>query len=466
MLFSSIPFLYCFLPLFFLFYYLSPNSFKNIIIVVFSIIFYGWQEGSYVLLMVTVILLGYVYGILLEKIQNEKARRSVLILAIACYLLLLGYFKYANFFMDNMATLLSIQNPLDTVLLPVGISFYIFQIMSYNIDVYRKTSGAQKNPIIVAAYISMFPQLIAGPIVRYKDIEEQLIERKHSFLKAYQGMKRFFTGFAKKILLANQLGECCDLFRQSQESSLLFFWLYAVAFLLHIYFDFSGYSDMAIGLAEMMGFQLMENFNYPYISSSITEFWRRWHISLGTWFRDYVYIPMGGNRVSFGRWFFNIGLVWFLTGFWHGASWNFILWGVYFAVFLMLEKLGIKSLLDKNKIVSHAYVLFFVMISFLIFDSSSLKDAVKNISGLFGIGLSTIAGRESIYYLKNYFYIFIIAMVGATPLGKSIMCKIRDSIFKEKYRVIPETIGMVMLLLISTAYLVDGSFNPFLYFRF
>ncbi|MBR5578728.1 MAG: MBOAT family protein, partial [Lachnospiraceae bacterium] len=305
MLFSSIPFLYCFLPIFFLFYYLSPFSLKNGVIVIFSLLFYGWQEGRYVFLMLGVILLGYVYGIFLEKVESPGRKKTILILAIVSYLAILGYFKYTNFFMENFAGLFSFKNPVASILLPIGISFYIFQIMSYNIDVYRNTCKAQKNPLIVAAYISLFPQLIAGPIVRYKDIEEQLIQRSHTFVKTYEGMRRFFIGLGKKILLANQLGECCDIFRQRGEDSSLFFWLYAIAFLFHIYFDFSGYSDMAIGLAKMMGFQLMENFNYPYISRSITEFWRRWHISLGTWFRDYVYIPLGGNRVTFSRWLFN-----------------------------------------------------------------------------------------------------------------------------------------------------------------
>ncbi|MBR5579046.1 MAG: MBOAT family protein [Lachnospiraceae bacterium] len=466
MLFSSIPFLYCFFPIFFICYYLSPSFMKNGVIVLFSLVFYGWQEGRYVLLMVAVILLGYVYGVFLERVEKPKKKKMILIFAIISYLAILGYFKYTNFFMDNFSRLFSIKNPIGTILLPIGISFYIFQIMSYNIDVYRNTCKAQKNPLIVAAYISLFPQLIAGPIVRYKDIEEQLLQRSHSFLKTYEGMKKFFIGLGKKILLANQLGECCDIFRQRGEDSSLFFWLYAIAFLFHIYFDFSGYSDMAIGLAEMMGFRLMENFNYPYISRSITEFWRRWHISLGTWFRDYVYIPLGGNRVTFSRWLFNIGIVWFLTGFWHGASWNFILWGMYFALFLMIEKLGLKKYLEKNRFFSHCYVLFFVMVSFLIFDGLSLKEAGRNFLGLFGVGCETLVGAESIYYLKNFLIVILVSVVFATPIGKLIVKKLLQKVFGKRYFILAETAGMLLILLAATAYLVDGSFNPFLYFRF
>lgn len=436
------------------------------VIVIFSLVFYGWQEGKYLILMITIIALGYFHGILLEKIQKKTIKDMMLWFAIGNYLSILGYFKYANFFMDNLTRIFSLENSIAHILLPVGISFYIFQIMSYNIDVYRGTTKAQKNIITVAAYISMFPQLVAGPIVRYKDIENQLMVRKHSFSMVYEGIKRFTIGLAKKILLANQLGEVCDIFRQRGEESILFFWIYAVAFLLHIYFDFSGYSDMAIGLAKMMGFELMENFNYPYISKSVTEFWRRWHISLGSWFRDYVYIPMGGNRVSFLRWILNIATVWFLTGFWHGASWNFIVWGLYFAIFLIVEKQGLKKVLEKRKVGRHFYVLFVIIISFLIFDGNTLYEAASNIGGLFGAGCNQWVGEESIYYLKSYFFVFLIGIWAATPLGKASGKFLLQKVLGQRYRIWGELCGIIVLLLVSTAYLVDGSFNPFLYFRF
>ena len=439
---------------------------KNAVIVFFSLIFYGWQEGKYLLLMSIVIVLGYFYGILLEIIQKESIKKVLLFFSVSSFLMILAYFKYMNFFLENVVKIFSLNFSIEKILLPVGISFYIFQILSYNIDVYRGTTKAQRNIITVAAYISMFPQLVAGPIVRYKDIEKQLIKREHSFAKAYMGIKRFIQGFAKKILLANQLGEVCDLFRERGEESILFFWIYAIAFLFHIYFDFSGYSDMAIGLAKMMGFELIENFNYPYVSRSITEFWRRWHISLGSWFRDYVYIPMGGNRVSFIRWIFNIAIVWFLTGFWHGASWNFIIWGLYFAIFLIIEKLGFNKILEKSKVGTHCYVLFVIIISFLIFDARTLKEAFTHIGGLFGVGCNQWMGPESVYYLKNYFVVFLLGSGIVTSRGKKYCKYILIKLLGQNNFIWGELGGIIVLLLVSTAYLVDGSFNPFLYFRF
>jgi len=293
-----------------------------------------------------------------------------------------------------------------------------------------------------------------------------LHQREHNVDLVAAGIRRFMMGLGKKVLLANLLGECCAAFRDSSEKSMLFFWMYAIAYMLHIYFDFSGYSDMAIGLGKIFGFHFMENFNYPYISESITEFWRRWHISLGSWFRDYVYIPLGGNRVSRPRWVFNIIAVWFLTGFWHGAAWNFIIWGLYFVVFLLLEKLWLGAYIKKAKIANHVYVLFFVMISFIIFDATSMQEAGKNIAGLFGIGTSGTVSMESIYYLKDYLVIFLVAIVGATPLPKKLYEKVMRIPAGKKLINVAEPILMVGLLLVITAFLVDGSFNPFLYFRF
>ena len=352
------------------------------------------------------------------------------------------------------------------IALPIGISFYIFQILSYNIDVYRGNVKAQKNPFLLATYVAMFPQLIAGPIVRYIDIEKQLKERTHSIDLIASGIQRFIIGLSKKVLLANALGECCATFKASDEKSVLFFWMYAIGYMLHIYFDFSGYSDMAIGLGKIFGFHFMENFNYPYVSRSITEFWRRWHISLGSWFRDYIYIPLGGNRVPKLRWIFNIFAVWFLTGFWHGASWNFIVWGLYFVFFLLVEKIWLMPYLQKTKLGSHLYVLFFVMISFLIFDAVSLKEAVQNMVGLFGIGVESWVSKESVYYLKQYLFLYIVAIVGSSEFPKYCFLKLQEKRIISNMIAIAKPMVLAVALLVVTAFLVDGSFNPFLYFRF
>ena len=466
MLFSSIPFLYYFLPVVLIAYFIVPDKLKNLILLLSSLFFYGWGESKYVFLMLIIITCGYILGLLIEKYRNQKAGKLFLTLSVIIDIAVLGYFKYADFFVENFNALTGLEIPLLRISLPIGISFFIFQILSYDIDVYRGNVEAQKNPILLATYVAMFPQLIAGPIVRYVDVEKQLRKRTHSVELAAEGIRRFMIGLSKKVLIANILGECCAVFKDSNEKSVLFFWMYGIGFMLHIYFDFSGYSDMAIGLGKIFGFHFMENFNYPYISESITEFWRRWHMSLGSWFRDYVYIPLGGNRVSRKRWMCNIIVVWFLTGFWHGAAWNFILWGLYFVVFLVIEKLWLSSYIKKAKFWNHIYVLFFVMISFILFDSLSLAEAGKNIAGLLGIGAEGLVSAESIYYLKNYFTVFMIAIVGATPLSK----KVYEWFFKrnvgKKLIGIMEPVIMAGLLLMITAFLVDGSFNPFLYFRF
>lgn len=466
MLFSSIPFLYYFLPVVLILYFVVPDKAKNFVLLLSSLFFYGWGESKYVFLMLFIIVLGYVLGLLIEKYRNQLWGKVFLFLAVLIDVTVLGYFKYADFFIENVNMVTGLQLPILRIALPIGISFFIFQILSYNIDVYKGTVAAQRNLLLLATYVAMFPQLIAGPIVRYVDVEKQLRERSHSIDLAAEGIRRFIIGLSKKVLIANALGECCAVFKDSSEKSILFFWLYGIGFMLHIYFDFSGYSDMAIGLGKIFGFHFMENFNYPYISESITEFWRRWHISLGSWFRDYVYIPLGGNRISRSRWMLNIIVVWFLTGFWHGAAWNFIVWGLYFVVFLVLEKLWLAPYIKKAKILNHIYVLFFVMISFIIFDAGSLTEAGRNIAGLFGIGTSGIVSRESIYYLKNYFVIFLVAIVGATPLPKRMYERFMKKQAERKFICITEPVVMIGLLLVITAFLVDGSFNPFLYFRF
>ena len=466
MLFSSIPFLYYFLPIVLILYFAVPNKGKNFVLLLSSLFFYGWGESKYVFLMLAVIFFGYIFGLLIEKNREQKMGKILLFLTTAIDVSILAYFKYADFFVENFNAVTGMQIPLLKIALPIGISFFIFQILSYDIDVYRGTVKAQKNPLDLATYVSMFPQLIAGPIVRYVDIEKQLGNRIHSIELAAEGIRRFMFGLSKKVLIANALGECCAVFKESSQKSVLFFWMYGIAFMLHIYFDFSGYSDMAIGLGKFFGFHFMENFNYPYISKSITEFWRRWHISLGSWFRDYVYIPLGGNRVSKTRWIVNIVTVWFLTGFWHGAAWNFIVWGLYFVIFLMIEKFLLAPYLKKAKGWNHIYVLFFVMISFMIFDSATLQEAFKNILGLFGVGVENIISAESVYYLRNYLFIYVIAIVGATPLPKKVYEMVQKSAWGKRVTVVAEPIIMALLFVVITAFLVDGSFNPFLYFRF
>ena len=473
MLFSSIPFIYYFLPCVLAVYFLIPSRFKisvrlkNLWIMLSSFFFYGWGEPKYLLVMLASITQGYIFGRLIERFRANK-RLSRLFLALSCMISLgaLGYCKYADFFISSFNSVFRTSLPLLEIALPIGISFYTFQIISYVTDVYRGEVGAQKSFINLAAYISMFSQLIAGPIVRYSDIEAQLESRKHTVSGFSAGARRFIIGLSKKMLIANTMGELCTVFKESQSKSVLFFWIYALAYALHVYFDFSGYSDMAIGLGKIFGFDFCENFNYPYISSSITEFWRRWHISLGSWFRDYVYIPLGGNRVSKPRWIFNIFAVWFLTGLWHGAAWNFAVWGLLYAVLLMNEKLWGLKLLKRSKILSRAYVILFTLIGFVIFDSSTLSQAGSVISSMFGFGGYPAASFDTWYYLRSYAAVFIIGIIGSTPAPRAIISKIKTAKAGERAVNILEPIALMLLLAVCTAYMVDGAFNPFLYFRF
>ena len=465
MLFSSIPFLYYFLPLVLAVYFLTPARFRNAVLLLASLIFYAWGEPKYVLLMLASILSGYGFGLLLERYRGQKGAKLVCGLSVAVSLSFLLYFKYADFFLENFNAATGLGVPLLRIALPIGISFYTFQIISYTVDVYRG-EPAQKNLIHLAAYVSMFPQLIAGPIVRYSDIAQQLEHRSHSTALAAEGVRRFLIGLGKKILIANQLGELCSVFRASDEKSVLFYWLYAVAFALHIYFDFSGYSDMAIGLGKVFGFHFLENFNYPYISASITEFWRRWHMSLGTWFRDYVYIPLGGNRVGRARQLLNILVVWMLTGFWHGAAWNFVVWGLMFAVLLIMEKLWLLKPLSKCRPLAHLYVVFFVVISFVIFNAENMGQALSDIGGLFGAGGIPLVSAEAVYCLRSFALVLILAVLGATPLLRNGLVRLSQYPTAGKVLNALEPFTLFVLLLVMTGYLVDGSFNPFLYFRF
>ena len=461
MLFSSIPFLFYFLPAVLILYFLVPKSLKNAVLLIFSLVFYAWGEPVYVFLMIATICLFFFCGMAIGRSSTQKGKKLWLTVSVVVSLALLAVFKYADFLVGNVNSLLGTNIPLLKLALPIGISFYTFQCLSYTIDVYRGNAQVQKNIISFGAYVSLFPQLIAGPIVRYVDVARELEERTHSWENIRLGLRRFLIGLGKKILIANQLGELTNLFRDSGEKSVVFFWIYAIAFALHIYFDFSGYSDMAIGLGRVFGFHFIENFNYPYMSKSIAEFWRRWHMSLGSWFRDYVYIPLGGNRVSRGRWVFNTLVVWMLTGLWHGAAWNFILWGLLYAAFLLLEKFvpALQKLPDALK---RVYTLLIVVLGFVLFNATSLTQALSDIGGMFGFGNVPFVNPQTLYFLKSYALLFVVGLVGATPGGKHLAGKLEG----KRTGLVLETVLMIVLLLVCTAYLVDGSFNPFLYFRF
>ena len=462
MIFSSIPFLYYFLPCVLLAFYLMPKAGRNGVLLLFSLLFYAWGEPRYLVVMLAATVLGYGFGLAMERFP--KAKKGLLIASVASSLSFLLCFKYADFFLENLGALTGRPIALLKLSLPVGISFYTFQILSYTIDVYRGQAAAQKNLIDLACYVTFFPQLIAGPIVRYTDIARQLRCRDYSLAQFREGTRRFLIGLGKKVLLANLLGEICAAWRQTTDASVLFAWLYAVSFTLHIYFDFSGYSDMAIGLGRLFGFRFPENFQYPYISRSITEFWRRWHISLGTWFRDYVYIPLGGNRKGKPRQFLNIFIVWMLTGFWHGAAWNFLFWGLWFAVLLIIEKTFLLRHLEKSRVLGRFYVLLAVTFSFVLFDASSLSEALVCIRQLLGLGGLPLSSPQAVYLLRSNALLLIAAMVGATPAPK-----IAAQVIARRWPRVSsllEPVMLVLLLLLCTAFLVDGSYNPFLYFRF
>ena len=466
MVFSSIPFLYYFLPVVLLLYFAAPKRLRNGVLLLASLVFYAWGEPRFVIMMAAAIGQGYLFGILIEASAKRGSKKVFLTLSVVLSLGLLGYFKYADFLIAGFNAATGLSLPLLRVTLPVGISFFTFQILSYVVDVYRGTAPAQRNLVDLAAYIAMFPQLIAGPIVRYSDIAAQLKSRSYSLEKAALGIRRFVIGLGKKVLIANALGELCSIFKASGDKSVLFFWLYALSYTLHIYFDFSGYSDMAIGLGRILGFTFLENFNYPYISRSITAFWRRWHISLGSWFRDYLYIPLGGNRVSRGRWLLNILIVWVCTGFWHGAAWNFMVWGLLFGLLLILEKLWLGKLLDRSKLLCHVYVMLAVTLSFVIFDSASLREAWQVISAMFGAGAYPAVSGEALYYLRSYLVLLLAAVLGATPLAARCVSRLGETALGRRTLWLLEPLFLLLVLLTSTAYIVDGSFNPFLYFRF
>ncbi len=466
MLFSSTVFLYWFLPAMVAVYFVVPMRAKNAVLLFASLVFYAWGEPRYALLMLLSITQGYFFARLIGKNRGTRSAKVYLIVSLIISLGLLGYYKYANFFVESFNAVLGTHFSALNIALPIGISFYTFQLISYVADVYRGDVEPQRSYIAFAAYIAMFPQLIAGPIVRYSDIELQLKERTHSIDNAAYGARRFVTGLAKKVLIANVLAELVSAFKSSGEKSVLFYWVYAAAYMLHVYFDFSGYSDMAIGLGALFGFTFPENFNYPYTAASITEFWRRWHMSLSSWFKDYVYIPLGGSRVKKSRAILNIAIVWMLTGLWHGADWNFVMWGIMFAVLLIIEKQILLPIINAHRATGHIYTLLCAMLCFIMFDASSVKEGFATMAGLFGAGVEAVSSAEAVYYLKSYALPLIIAAFGATPLPRRIKERIENTRTGGIVMSFTEPVILALLLIVCTAYLVDGSFNPFLYFRF
>lgn len=478
MVFSSLTFLFAFLPLFFLCYYSAGHFWgirgKNFTLFVFSMVFYAWGEPVYVILMIYSSILDFVCGQMIEKYSNAgrpKMKKTWLFVSLIGNLALLGIFKYLGFFLSTVSSLTGWDIAVVNIVLPIGISFYTFQTMSYSIDVYRGEVKAQKDIVNFAAYVVMFPQLIAGPVVRYQTIANELNERSETVNDFAEGARRFICGLAKKTLIANTMAETADLLFASPASELgiLGSWTAIIAYTFQIFFDFSGYSDMAIGLGRMMGFRYLENFNFPYIAKSITDFWRRWHISMSTFFRDYVYIPLGGSRVPVGKWIRNILVVWFLTGLWHGSAWNFVLWGLYYGVILMLEKWVLLKLLAKTKVISHIYTLFFIIYGWMIFTRNSVGEIWEYTKAMFGsYGMHGIGEINAVTLLQRaevngvFFIVLIAAILFSTPFTEKI-----------KEKMTPRAIGgyaydavILLLFFLSTVQLALGSYNPFIYFRF
>ncbi len=471
MVFSSLLFLFRFLPIVMILYFILPKKFRNALLFISSLIFYAWGEPVYVTLMIFSTVVDYTHGMLVHRFKNEgnlRAARIVVASSMIINLALLGFFKYSDFLIANVNNIFDASIPLLNLPLPIGISFYTFQTMSYTVDVYRGDAKVQRNIISFGAYVALFPQLIAGPIVQFKTIADQLDNRRENFDDFSEGVTRFMTGLGKKVLLANNAGIIWDTVLASNLDTLpvLSAWIGILAYSFQIYFDFSGYSDMAIGLGRMFGFKFLENFNYPYMSKSITEFWRRWHISLGSWFRDYVYIPLGGNRKGPAKHIINICIVWFLTGLWHGANWNFILWGVYFGALLIIEKFFLLKLLKKLPgFVSHIYTLFLVVVSWAIFAIEDMTVLGKFLGAMFGRG-GALLDSTSLYLLLTNAVLFVILAIAATPAPKIIAGKLLTKLGENPTATIIKNVAFAAILIISTAYLVDASYNPFLYFRF
>lgn len=470
MVFSSIPFLFFFLPIFLILYYILPFKLKNYLLLLFSLVFYAWGEPVYILLMIFACGVDYSNGRLIEKHRKSPRKKKVLLfISIFVNLSMLGFFKYADFLIDsiNQITSLSIR-PLGLEL-PIGISFFTFQTMSYSIDVYRDDVKIEKNFLTYLTYVSMFPQLIAGPIVRFSTVNEEFHERTIDFKGFSNGILRFMEGLFKKVLLANNIGLLWDTISSQSTVSVASAWLGAIAFTLQLYFDFSAYSDMAIGIGEMLGFHYLENFNYPLIAKSVTDFWRRWHISLSTWFRDYLYIPLGGNRKGKAKHIRNILVVWAVTGLWHGAAWNFVLWGVYYGILLILEKFLWGDRLSKfPKLIQHIYTLFIVLVGFIIFVFDDFNLLGNFLKLMFGLGGNPILDDSFLFYIINYGIFLLVAIIFSAPvyqvIGKSIL-NAEDKKLKAIISLVA-TVGYLVLLVLVISYLVSNTYNPFLYFRF
>ncbi len=470
MIFSSIFFLFVFLPVTLLLYYLVPWKLKNFILLLCSLIFYAWGEPVYVFLMLFSIIFNFISGIEIQRYQEQEQTKLLgfsFWFTVAVNLAILGFFKYYGFLIGNLNAILPFDIPYRDLPLPIGISFYTFQTLSYIIDVYWGRVPVQKNFIKFGTYVTMFPQLIAGPIVRYADVDMQLSKRSLSLYKFGQGVAWFLRGLGKKVLLANNIGMTFDaiLALAPGERSVVTAWVGCIAYAMQIYFDFSGYSDMAVGLGKMLGFEFVKNFDYPYISKSVTEFWRRWHISLGTWFREYVYIPLGGNRVSVLKHVRNILVVWMLTGFWHGAAWNFMLWGLYYGLLLLLEKYFLADKLKRlPEKVSQLYAFVLVLFGWVLFFSPTLADAIRYLGNMLGIGGSGFLDSTGLYYLAGSFILLVICFLCSTPW---VWKKFRRFVLqKGSYPSIAAAVVYTAIFIFSIAYLVNATYNPFLYFRF
>ena len=468
MVFSSAIFLFGFFPLLLGLYFLSKDKFKNYILLIFSLIFYGFGGPKLLLLMIIIVLIDYIAALFIDSVKSDKTRKLILIITIIVNMGTLFYFKYAGFTLEIINTLTKLNIPVPNIVLPIGISFYTFQAVSYVIDVYRREVSAEKNPCNVLLYVSMFPQLVAGPIVRYKTVAEEIKSRKVSIEDFTAGLERFIFGLAKKLIIANNTGKLADTIYGLDILTTPLAWLAAISYALQIYFDFSAYSDMAIGLGRMFGFHFEENFNYPYISKSITEFWRRWHISLSTWFRDYIYIPLGGNKKGIKRQIINLFIVWSLTGVWHGASYNFLLWGIYYFMFLILEKFVLKKYLNKlPKFITHIYTLFVVLIGWVLFRMEGMSNVLNTLKVMFVPTMSETTMAQFRLYIESYWLYLTLGIVLSMP----VFIKLREYLLDKKFK--NNTFITVMYYLfvlgifaLSIIFLSQATYNPFIYFRF
>ena len=467
MVFSSMIFIWVFLPILLILYFISNDKFKNIILLIFSLVFYAWGEPKYIFLMLFSIIINYFFGILIDKFKKHKVRKLIFILDILLNLGILGYYKYFNFFVNNLNNIFNLNFGNKLIPLPIGISFYTFQIMSYIIDLYKDKIKVQKNILNLALYISFFPQLVAGPIVKYIDVDNQIESRKVDITKFSLGVRRFIYGLSKKVLIANILGASCDAIFNSNlaEISTITAWFGAIFYTLQIYFDFSGYSDMAIGLGKMFGFDFPENFNLPYISKSITEFWRRWHISLSSWFKEYIYIPLGGNRKGKVRTYINLWIVFLVTGIWHGAAWNFVLWGLFHGLFIFIERLGFEKFLKKHKIISRIYTLLVVVTGWVLFRSDSLSNALIYLKKMFIPSIKNVGSLTFPVLDGKIIFVLIVAIL-FSGIIRSFYSILKNKTNIEKKTKILEPVVILTLFLFCIMTLISDTYNPFIYFKF